>query len=305
MQAVRPPHPFRHSRRRVGDRRPELAPIAGEVVVVDAEEEPAVDRTLVPGRIADEERLGIRVERPDERCGVRVPVDPRFEELPAGQPVGAHGRFGLVVGGLPAGLDVEGAVGGAEHAGLGPRLVDRHRHLLHHRLSAVGGPGRAGVWTQQQQRCGHGAPDRDDPDRRRDEPRLPAHRPGGRDRNLRHRRDVEEVRVLTAEVQHGRDPLERSATEAEDADAPAAHRLVDAAPVRERLVEPSGERDRGIVADRVLHRGDRVDAAVRERRRRAGEEVDGAGCPGLARVQHDQSRRRLGLVEEVGEPRGR
>ena len=43
----------------------------------------------------------------------------------------------------------------------------------------------------------------------------------------RPRSDVEQLRVLAAQVQHGRDPLERPAPHAEDADPPAAHRLVD------------------------------------------------------------------------------
>ncbi len=118
-----------------------------------------------------------------------------------------------------------------------------------------------------------------------------------------HRGHVEQLRVLAAQVQHGRDPFERSASHAEDADPSAPHGLVDPATVRERRVEAAGELDGGGVADRELHGGDGPDAAVRERGGRAREEVGRAARTRLARVQHDEARRRLGLVEEVGEAR--
>ena len=100
------------------------------------------------------------------------------------------------------------------------------------------------------------------------------------------------------------DPLERAAAHAEDADAAAPHRLVDAAAVREGRVEAARELDRGGIADGELHGGDRADAAVGERRGGAREQVGRSARARLARVQHDQAGRRLGLVEQVREARG-
>ena len=135
----------------------------------------------------------------------------------------------------------------------------------------------------------------------RSQPSQPPRR--GHRRRGGHRGHVEQLRVLAAQVQHGRDPLERSAAHAEDADPSAPHGFVDPATVRERGVEAAGELDGGGVADRELHRGDGPDAAVRERGGRAREEVGRAARTRLARVQHDEARRRLRLVEEVGEAR--
>ncbi|KRE31349.1 hypothetical protein ASG80_02545 [Agromyces sp. Soil535] len=58
--------------------------------------------------------------------------------------------------------------------------------------------------------------------------------------------------------------------DAEDPDAAAPDRLVDAPPVCEGGVEAAGELDRRGVADGELHRRHRVDPAVHEGRGRAG-----------------------------------
>ena len=116
-------------------------------------------------------------------------------------------------------------------------------------------------------------------------------------------RQDEQLGLVAAQAEHRRHPLERVPAEAEDRDAAADDRLVDAAAVRERGVEALRERDGRRVADRELHRGDGVDAAVDERGGRAGVQLVRARGARHAGVDHDQPGSRLGLVEQVGERR--
>ena len=120
---------------------------------------------------------------------------------------------------------------------------------------------------------------------------------------LRGRRQDEQAGVVAAQAERRRHPFERVPAEAEDRDPAADDRLVDPATVGERGVEALRERDRRRVADRELHRGDGVDAAVDERRGRAGVQLVGARGARHARVDHDQPGGRLGLIEQVGERR--
>ena len=109
---------------------------------------------------------------------------------------------------------------------------------------------------------------------------------------------------MAAQVQDRGDPLQRLAAGSQDRDPASGYCLVYATAVRQRGVEPAGERDRGRVGDRVLHRGHGSDPAAGQRRCRPGEQVADASSSAGAGVQHNQAGHRPGLAQQVSEPAG-
>ena len=108
--------------------------------------------------------------------------------------------------------------------------------------------------------------------------------------------------VVSAEVEHGGDPLQGPVAEPEDGDPAAGDGVVDAAAAGNRGVETAGERHRRRVGDLVLHRGHGADTSPDQCRGGTGEQVTGPGRGAGAGVQHHQAGHRAGLAEQVDQP---